>query len=132
MMSGIAVAESFVPREVRGMQKHLGNIVAVRDVRRSGQTVVGRVVNRSDAPIGDVRLEFEHVFLWDDDDRHPGFDDPSRRESLVVNQTIAPGESVAFQHRLEAPLPQRGDGTFMTKVAPVGVTQIPRGAASAY
>jgi len=45
------------------MERDLGRIVAVRDVSRTGQTVVGRVVNRSDTPIGDVRLEFENVFL---------------------------------------------------------------------
>jgi len=111
------------------MEEDLGGIVAVRDVSRTGRTVVGRVVNRSDGPIGDVRLEFEHVFLGEDA-HHPGPDDPSHRESALLTETIAPGESVAFQHRLESPLPHRSDGRFMTKVEPIGVTQMPRGAAT--
>lgn len=131
MAGGVAAAGQY-PRtpsqsvRVEVMDKGLGNIVAVRDVTRTGQTIVGRVVNRSDTPIGDVRLEFEHVFLWQDE-RHPGRDDPSRRESALLKQTIEPGESVSFQHRLEEPLPDRSDGAFLTKVEPVAVTQLPAG-----
>jgi hypothetical protein len=108
------------------MQHDVDGIVAVRDVTRFGQTIVGRVVNRGDTPIGDVRLEFEHVFVRQGE-RHPGADDPSRRETAVLKQTIEPGESVSFQHRLESPLPHRSDGAFVTTVAPVAVTRLPDG-----
>lgn len=87
----------------------------VRDVRTDGSSVTGWVVNQTSNEVRDVRLMVEQDFRWTRE-MEPGDDNPGSGTIVRVPQAIPAGGRVQFRYDMPAPLPQRTDGHFETKV----------------
>jgi hypothetical protein len=85
--------------------------IAVADVTRRGNAVVGTLTNRSADEIHDIRLLIEIPFLWADEAR-PGEDSPGRASVLTLRGPLAPRGALAFEFTPQPPLPARSDGRF--------------------
>lgn len=85
--------------------------VAVTGVTRRGESVVGRLVNRSGDEIRDIRLLIDIPFLWANE-TEPGDDSPGRSSVLTVAGPLAPRGELAFEFTPNPPLPERTDGRF--------------------
>lgn len=97
--------------------------IAVEAVRADDSGVEGRVVNRNDEPVTDVRLLVRDSFRWRNEFA-PGRDDPGTAEEVVVSGPIAPGASAPF--RLDRSRPDRRDGRFETAVEVLGFVERPQ------
>ncbi len=97
--------------------------VVVRDVSTRGGVVSGVLVNRSGKLLRDVRLLFQHTWLWSDE-MHPGEESPGRVDYYTVKNDLPPNGTVEFTYRPDPPLPHRDDGHFETSVDVVGWTEI--------
>jgi hypothetical protein len=107
----------------------LSRDIAVRDVRSSGDTVTGTVVNQSGKTIRDVRLVVSHQWLWNDE-FHPGTDDPSRAEYITLREEIPPGGQAQFTYRPSDTPTARRDGQFQYNVRVAGATEVTPGTPS--
>jgi hypothetical protein len=87
----------------------------VRDVRTDGSSVTGWVINQTSNEVRDVRLMVEQDFRWTRE-MQPGDDNPGSGTIVRVPQAIPAGGRVQFRYDMPAPLPQRADGHFETKV----------------
>ncbi len=98
-----------------------GNIhsaVAITDVTRRGDTVVGTIVNRGDDEIRDIRVLIDMPFLWANETK-PGEESPGRSSVMTLAGPLAPGGRLAFQFTPNPPLPERSDGHFADPQATV-------------
>jgi hypothetical protein len=96
---------------------------SVRDIKISGDTVHGTIVNNSHRPLREVRLLIRHAWLWKNE-RNPGHDNPGRTEPYVVAEEIPAGGTKDFTYVISPPLPERSDGRFVTTVELVGFTEV--------
>jgi hypothetical protein len=101
----------------------MSRLVEVQDVRASGDTVSGTVVNASGKPVRDVQLLVKYVWLWNDE-RHPGNDSPGRADYYTLPGELAPGERRDFTYRPDEPLPHRRDGRFNPTVQVSGAMEV--------
>lgn len=97
-------------------------MVTVESVSRIGDTVSGRLTNRTSNVLTDVQVMVRDTFLWTKE-RTPGTDDPGQANNAVVKGPIPPGGSVAFELTEPAP-PPRTDGTYETAVSVIGFTKL--------
>lgn len=105
--AGIA-AEKMKPIESVRLTTAEVEEVAIRDGK-----LYGKVVNKSDHPIKDVKLLIRHVWIWNDE-YDPGRDIYSTSTYLPLAGVIEPGQSKPFVY---APsLPEIPGGHFETKV----------------
>jgi hypothetical protein len=87
------------------------NAVAVADVARRGDSVVGTLVNRSGDEVRDVRLLIDVAFLWANEMK-PGEDSPGRSTVMTVAGPLPPHGRLAFEFTPNPPLPARTDGRY--------------------
>lgn len=87
----------------------------VRDVQTDGSSVTGWVLNQTSHEVRDVRLMVQQEFRWTRE-MQPGEDNPGSGTVVRVPQPIPAGGRVQFRYDMPAPLPQRADGHFETKV----------------
>jgi len=95
----------------------------VRDIRVTGSSVSGVVVNHSPRLLRDVRVIVRHTWHWKNE-RHPGDDNPGRAEELVIPGEASPRGTLPFTYALNQPLPQRNDGRFVTSAEVIGFTEV--------
>ena len=101
----------------------IDTVVRIRDVLVADNEISGTIVNLSDDELRDVRLRVRDLFLWTNE-RHPGTDNFSRAEELVVKGPIPPRGALAFTAP-RSPLAMRSDGEFRTSVEVTGLTRQP-------
>lgn len=94
----------------------------VQDVAVSGNTIYGKVVNKSSLPLKDIRLLVRHIWLWNNE-YDPGQDNYSTAEFVTLEGIIMPGESKDFS--LISSLPALPGGRFETKIIIGEFTQLP-------
>jgi len=124
ILGGAAHAEDVRVGEERIVPpSRLAQDVAIRDVRTDDSVVTGTVVNRSATTVRDVKVAIRHKWLWNNE-MHPGTDDPSRADFVMVPGPIPPGGQQDFTYRLATPLPARSDGRFDTDVAVTSVVEV--------
>ncbi len=98
--------------------------VAVAEVSRRGDVVVGTLVNRGGDQIRDIRLLIDIPFLWKNE-LAPGDDSPGRSSVLTVAGPIAPNGRLAFEFTPTPPLPERTDGRYADpKVSVMGYESV--------
>lgn len=85
--------------------------VQIAEVTRHGDAVTGKIVNRGDAEIRDIRLLIAMPFLWANEVK-PGDESPGRSSVLTVAGPLAPRGTLAFEFTPNPPLPSRSDGRF--------------------
>jgi hypothetical protein len=102
---------------------NLAGVVRVSDVRIDDNEVRGVIQNLTADELRDVQLLVRDTFLWTNE-RHPGTDDPSRAQALLVPGPIPPHGSVAFTAP-RSPLMERRDGSFESSVEVTAVTRQP-------
>ncbi len=85
--------------------------VVLQDIKTSGSTVSGVIVNKSNHPINNVDLLIRYTWLWQNE-RHPGKDSPGRSSFYKIPDEIPPGGRLAFTYKPPSPLPSRSDGHF--------------------
>jgi len=85
--------------------------IAIANVARRGDAVVGTLTNRSADQIHDIRLLIDIPFLWANEVK-PGEDSPARSSVLTVKGPLAPHGELAFEFTPNPPLPERTDGRF--------------------
>lgn len=85
--------------------------VQIAEVTRHGDAVTGKIVNRGDAEIRDIRLLIAMPFLWGNEVK-PGDESPGRSSVLTVAGPVAPRGTLAFEFTPNPPLPNRTDGHF--------------------
>ena len=113
--SGATAAEQLVPKD------QATQVVNVTDVAMQDGTITGKLVNKSNDTLRDVKLIIDQAWLWNNE-RRPGTDNPSRTDFYVVPE-IPPRGSVTFQYRSPAPT-QRTDGHFTAHVEVESFTQV--------
>jgi len=86
-------------------------VIAISDVARRGDLVVGTLTNRGGDEIRDIRLLIDVAFLWANEVK-PGEDSPGRSAVMTVAGPIAPHGKVAFEFTPNPPLPERTDGRY--------------------
>jgi hypothetical protein len=101
----------------------LSRDVSVEDVVASPSSVQGRLANRQDGELRDVRILVTHAFHWADE-MNPGVDNPSRTDVFTIPGPIGPRGSLTFEEKLVPPLPARADGHYVTSVEVLGFTQV--------
>ena len=89
--------------------------VAVSGVQRTGSTVTGWVSNETNHEVRDLRLMVQQDWRWAREMK-PGDDNPGTSDIVRVPQAIPPGGKVQFRYDMPQPLPERGDGHFVTNV----------------
>ena len=104
-------------------QGEIASLVRVDDVQRVGNTITARLENLSDSRLESVRVIVGESFRWANE-RHPGPDDPSRADVVMVSDPIPPRGTVVIRHTLD-PRPERSDGWFKPTVEVVGVARYP-------
>jgi hypothetical protein len=109
-----------VPRAGAQSDARVG--VDVEGVQRSGDTVTGWVVNRTDNEITDVRLLVQQNWRWTKE-MQPGEDNPGSGTMVRVPQPVPAGGRVKFRYDMPVPLPQRSDGSFETDVKVMSFTE---------
>ncbi len=97
--------------------------VVVRDVQVRDSTVSGVVVNNSSRLLRDVKVIVRHSWIWKNE-RHPGDENPGRSEDFTIPGEVAAGGSLPFTYRLDAPLPKRIDGRFVTSTDVISFTEV--------
>ena len=85
--------------------------IAIRDVTRRGNVIVGTLTNRGADQIRDIRLLIDIPFLWANEVK-PGEDSPGRATVLTVKGPLPPHGELAFEFTPNPPLPERTDGRF--------------------
>ena len=85
--------------------------------------VSGEVRNKSLHALRDVQLFIRYTWLWDDE-RHPGKIDPGTSAYHTLNETIPPGDKIAFTFKPSPPLPKIAGGRFETSAKIAGFTEI--------
>lgn len=118
LLTAAHVAAARIEAEVVG-EGEIASLVRVDDVRRTGNTVTARLQNLSNARLENVRVIVGESFRWANE-RHPGPDDPSRADVVMVNEPIPPRGTVTIRHTFK-PRPQRTDGWFTPTVEVVGL-----------
>jgi len=98
-------------------------MVGVEDIAVRGQTVSGRVVNRTARPLRNVGLTIRSIWLWNNE-KSPGSDDLSRSIVHRVEGEIPPGGSVPFSYS-SLPVASRTDGRYETKVSVSEFEEVP-------
>ncbi|HEV7732750.1 MAG TPA: hypothetical protein VGR62_11335 [Candidatus Binatia bacterium] len=101
---------------------HVERMVAVESASRVGDTVTGRLVNRTNDVVTDVQVMIRDTFSWTNE-RSPGSDDPGQATNAVVKGPIPPGGSVTFELTEPAP-PHRTDGSYETAVSVISFTKL--------
>lgn len=99
--------------------------ISIVDLRTTEALIEGTLVNSSNREVKDVHLLVNHSFLWKNE-RNPGRNNPSRTEYYKVLKPIPPGATMAFEYRLDPPLPKRNDGSFMTTVEVTSFAEVGR------
>ena len=93
--------------------------VAVEDVRVSNGQVLGRVINKTDLTVRNVRLRVLFSWRWKNETR-PGVDDMSTGIVDTLTQEIPPGASVNFSYPIPAGGQGRNDGWYHIEVNVAG------------
>jgi hypothetical protein len=99
--------------ELTRIVQDTSSVLDIVDLAESDGAVRGRLLNRSNSTIKDIRLSVSHSFLWKND-HNPGPDDPSRATIVTLEQSVPPRGSIAFVVPT-GPLPSRADGRFTTE-----------------
>jgi hypothetical protein len=102
---GSANAES-----IEGVRKSPAEVM---DVTVHNGTVHGKVVNKSNSSIEDVKLLVRNIWMWNNEYR-PGRDTHSTAKMVDLDGTIGPGQSKDFT--IDLNLPKVPHGHFDTKV----------------
>ena len=103
----------------RVAQDEIASVVRVSDVDLVGDTVRARLDNLSNDRLENVRVIVGQSCRWKNE-RHPGPDDPSRADVLMVTDSIEPRSSIVITHTFSA-RPERADGWFQPSVEVVGL-----------
>jgi len=100
-------------------QGEIASMVRVENVERTGDTVTARLQNLSNDRLENVRVIVGESFRWTNE-RHPGPDDPSRADVIMVTDPIPPRGVIVIRHTFD-PRPERTDGWFKPTVEVVGL-----------
>ncbi len=92
---------------------------AVEDVLISIGQVSGKVVNRGNTRLEEIKLLIAGSWYWHDE-RRPGASSPGWAEVFTLPNTLLPGATVSFTFAHGHPDPGPTDGKFMTTVHVVG------------
>ena len=101
-----------------------GRVVSLRNVvsTEAGE-VSGEVVNNSKQTLRDVRLQILYSWRWKNE-HQPGKDDPGKAIYHVLEQEIAPGQTVRFNYKPSPPFASREDGQFDIGVKIAGFAEV--------
>jgi len=103
-------------------QRDASNMIAVSDVKMSGNQVSGTVTNRSSNEMQDIRLLIRQAWQWQKETR-PGKVSPGRTLVFTLNRPIPAGGSAPFTFDVP-PLPNAKGGTFKTTAEVAGFTEM--------
>jgi hypothetical protein len=94
----------------------------VDDIVDSAERMTGRISNRGQYRVDNVRVLISYAWLWNDDRRT---DDPSPgwTEFHTLPVSVEPGQSASFSFEHERGRPARDDGQLVTTVRIVGFTE---------
>lgn len=85
--------------------------LAIADVSRRGNAVVGTLINQTADALRDVRVLVDIAFLWTNEES-PGEDSPGRSVVMTIPGPIEPHGKIAFDLTPNPPLPERTDGRY--------------------
>jgi hypothetical protein len=101
-----------------------GRVVSLRNVLSTeAGDVSGEVVNNSKQTLRDVRLQILYSWRWKNE-HQPGKDDPGKAIYHVLEQEIAPGQTVRFNYKPSPPFASREDGQFDIGVKIVSFAEV--------
>ena len=118
LLAAAGVAAARIEAEQVG-QGEIASMVRVDNVQYAGNTVTARLQNLSNDRLENVRVIVGESFRWTNE-RHPGPNDPSRADVIMVTDPIPPRGSIVIRHTFD-PRPERTDGWFKPTVEVVGL-----------
>ena len=118
LLTAATVAAARIEAEQVG-QGEIATVVRIDNVERAGNTVTARLQNLSNDRLENVRVIVGESFRWTNE-RHPGPNDPSRADVVMVTDPIPPRGSIVVRHTFDS-RPERTDGWFTPTVEVVGL-----------
>lgn len=100
----------------------ISDLATITDVMDSSERMSGRITNRGNKRMENVRLLVSYGWLWDDD-RRTDDASPGWTEVHTLPMSIEGGQSVPFSIPHERPRPVRNDGQLTTTVKVLGFTE---------
>jgi len=105
--------------EILAEPQEVSRAVVVQSLAVQGDRVAGVIVNLSERPIRETRLQIAYSWLWADEHQQ-GTDDPSFVTTEVVRDEIPPRGQVTFGYSYPSANTMRTDGRFIVDVKIVG------------
>lgn len=102
--------------------EELSRMLVVEGIEDQGGRVSGRLVNKSENLIRNVKLVIQYSWRWKNE-RRPGTDNFSFAVDYVLPEAINPGQSAAFTYQPPSPPPSRLDGYFQVEVTIASFTR---------
>lgn len=108
--------------EVVGPARLLSS-AAVEDIVYTNDSVAGRIINRSDKRLENVRILVTYPWLWADD-RRTDDTSPGWSEYHIVAGPVPANGALSFSFPHTSLHSERNDGNFLPSVQMVGFTEV--------
>ncbi|MGH7853177.1 MAG: hypothetical protein ACREP3_07025, partial [Candidatus Binatia bacterium] len=91
--------------------EHAAKVVSIKNLKATPSEVSGVIVNNTPHTIREIEVLVEYHWLWANEFK-PGAESPGHVATVKLDKELSPGESTAFRHVPNPPLPNRQDGRF--------------------